>query len=171
MMQTSPRVRSAQDDVNDALWARANQLGVEVLSKADAFENVSAKCCALHTIAESLLCTQNALAMFPQLPKSEQQLARFAGVLDQQAGAIRRAFDTHKQVMTSFPFSWLPLRPRVAFGEQMIHRAYNTAKEALNREMPALIDADHMLRDVLKSLDGSALVPLEKEAKNLVNSL
>lgn len=26
MMQTSPCVRSAQDGVNDALWARANQL-------------------------------------------------------------------------------------------------------------------------------------------------
>jgi hypothetical protein len=171
MMQTSPHVRSAQDGVNDALWARANQLGVEVLSKADACVNVSAKCHALHAIAEALLCEQNALAMFPRLPASEQQLARFAGVLDQQAGAIRRAFDTHKLVMTSFPFSWLPLRPRVAFGEQMIHRAYNAAKEALNREMPALIDADHILRDVLKSLDGPALVPLVDDAENLVNSL
>lgn len=181
-MQTSPHVRSAQDGVNDALWARANQLGVEVLNQADAFVNVSAKCRALHAIAKALVCEHNALGqeglnpldpleMLTQLPKSEQQLAQFAGVLDQQAGAIRRAFDTHKLVMTSFPFSWLPLRPRVAFGEQMIHRAYNAAKEALNREKPALIDADQNLRNVMSLFHGQALVGLEEDVENLVDSL
>jgi hypothetical protein len=161
----------------ELLWDRANALSSEVLGKEKEFQHVSEICRALNAVAQSCVDDLTTLEQthVPDvnalLKHSALQLGRFADMLDRKAGMCRHALGVHKLVMTQFPFSWLPVRPRVAFGEHVIHGVFNGAKAALDRSRTDVLQADQTLRDAVVNLSGGELVLLMPEVERLTESL